>query len=106
MDFFSFIPSYEQTMALQLFLAFIVGLAIGYERDHGGKPAGMRKQMLICVGSALLAGISIHLGDKYLVDGARADPARLMAQIVTGIGFVCAGVILKNSNRVTGVTTA
>ncbi|MDE2589237.1 MAG: MgtC/SapB family protein, partial [Patescibacteria group bacterium] len=80
---------------------------IGYERDRGGKPAGMRTQMLICVGSTLLAGISIHLGDAYVATtGVRPDPARLMAQILVGIGFVGAGVILKTSNRITGVTTA
>ena len=102
-----FIPPYEQELLLKLLLAFIIGLLIGYERDRGGKPAGMRTQMLICVGSALLAGISIHLGDAYVATtGVRPDPARLMAQILVGIGFVGAGVILKTSNRITGVTTA
>lgn len=101
------IAPYEQELLIKLLLAFVVGLLIGYERDRGGKPAGMRTQMLICVGSALLAGISIHLGDAYVATtGIRPDPARLMAQIVTGIGFVGAGVILKTSNRITGVTTA
>ncbi len=107
MDLASFIPPFEQLLLLKLILAFVIGLLIGYERDRGGKPAGMRTQMLICVGSALLAGISIHLGDNYASpNGTRPDPARLMAQIVTGIGFVCAGVILKTNNRITGVTTA
>ncbi|MDE2026666.1 MAG: MgtC/SapB family protein, partial [Patescibacteria group bacterium] len=101
------IPTYEQELLLKLLLAFVVGLLIGYERDRGGKPAGMRTQMLICVGSTLLAGISIHLGDAYVATtGVRPDPARLMAQILVGIGFVGAGVILKTSNRITGVTTA
>lgn len=107
MNLSSFIPPYEQVLLVKLLLAFIVGIVIGYERDRGGKPAGMRTQMLICVGSALLAGISIHLGDQYVAStGIRPDPARLMAQIVTGIGFVGAGVILKANNRITGVTTA
>jgi uncharacterized membrane protein YhiD involved in acid resistance len=103
----SFIPDYEQQLLIKLLISFVIGLLIGYERDKSGKPAGMRTQMLICVGSALLAGISVHLGDKYVAgNGIRPDPARLMAQIVSGIGFVGAGVILKNGNRITGVTTA
>lgn len=107
MQLLSFIPQEEQLLIIKILIAFFVGLLIGYERDRSGKPAGMRTQMLICVGSALLAGISIHLGDRYLApDGTHPDPTRLMAQIVTGIGFVGAGVILKTSNRITGVTTA
>ena len=107
MNLTALIDPFEQELLVKLFLAFIIGIIIGYERDRGGKPAGMRTQMLICVGSALLAGISIHLGDKFVVPpAARPDPAHLMAQIVTGIGFVGAGVILKNSNRISGVTTA
>lgn len=103
----SFFPLYEQLLVLKLLLAFVIGLLIGYERDRSGKPAGMRTQMLICVGSTLLAGISIHLGDSYVAtSGVRPDPARLMAQILVGIGFVGAGVVLKTNNRVTGVTTA
>lgn len=61
--------------------------------------------MLVCVGSALLSGMSVYLGKIY--DHPAADPARLMAQIVSGIGFLGAGVILKNGgNKVVGVTTA
>ena len=107
MQLLSLIPPIEQELLLRISIAFIVGLIIGYERDRSGKPAGMRTQMLICVGSALLAGLSIHLGDNYIShDGTHPDPTRLMSQIVTGIGFVGAGVILKTTNRITGVTTA
>jgi len=99
-----FVPSYEQELLIKLILAFFIGLIIGYERDKSGKPAGMRTQMLICVGSALLAGISIHLSNLFPT--TNPQPEQLMAQIVTGIGFVGAGVILKTSNRINGVTTA
>lgn len=88
----------------QIILAFGVGIVIGYDRERSGKAAGIRTQMLVCVGSALLAAISIHLGEKT---GSNGDPARLMAQIVSGIGFLGAGVILKNGGgKVVGVTTA
>jgi putative Mg2+ transporter-C (MgtC) family protein len=98
------VDPFEQELLLKLIIAFAIGLIIGYERDRSGKPAGMRTQMLICVGSALLAGISIHLASYYPT--ANPQPEQLMAQIVTGIGFVGAGVILKTSNRINGVTTA
>jgi uncharacterized membrane protein YhiD involved in acid resistance len=77
---------------------------IGPERSGTNKPAGIRTQMLIATGSALLTLVSIHLKDMY--GSPNADPARLMAQIVAGVGFVGGGVILKSRERVYGVTTA
>lgn len=95
---------------LQVLVSFVVGMLIGFDRERSGKAAGMRTQMLVCVGSTLLAAISVHLAENYNVSEPgvfRADPARLMAQIVSGIGFLGAGVIIKNGgNKVTGVTTA
>jgi uncharacterized membrane protein YhiD involved in acid resistance len=96
---------YELELVGQLLIAFVFGVIIGFDRERSNKPAGIRTQMLICVGSTLLTGISIHLAEKLGYAGM-ADPARLMAQIVAGIGFVGAGVILKTEHRVTGVTTA
>lgn len=101
------IPNYEWLLVVKITIAFIIGIIIGYDRERSGKAAGVRTQMLICVGSALIAGISVHLADKFIpINQPQPDPARLMAQIVTGIGFVGAGVILKSGQRVTGVTTA
>ena len=82
----------------------MAGVIIGFDRERSGKPAGIRTQMLVCIGSALMAGISVYLGKWYNV--SVADPARLMAQVVTGIGFLGAGVIIKNGNKISGVTTA
>lgn len=96
--------SFELEVIFKLLIAFIIGGAVGFTRTISGKPAGMRTQMLICVGSALITAISIHLKDIYY--SPNADPARLMAQIVTGIGFVGGGVILKADRKVIGVTTA
>lgn len=95
---------YETKIIERVAIAFIVGVAIGFDRERSGKAAGIRTQMLVCVGSALMASISVFLGPKY--GNAIADPARLMAQIITGVGFLGAGVILKNGNKVAGVTTA
>lgn len=91
-------------MAERLLVAFMIGVIIGFDREKSGKAAGIRTQMLVCVGSALLAIISIYLGPQY--NRTIADPARLMAQIVSGIGFLGAGVILKNGSKLQGVTTA
>jgi putative Mg2+ transporter-C (MgtC) family protein len=99
---------YQITIIIKISMAFLVGLAIGIDRERNNKAAGMRTQMLICVASALLSAISVHLSDFLGITNPalRGDPARLMAQIVSGIGFVGGGVILKSKERVTGVTTA
>ncbi len=63
----------------RLTVAFIAGVIIGFDRERSGKAAGIRTQMLVCVGSALTAGISVYVGPYYGV--VLADPARLMAQV-------------------------
>lgn len=102
--FYTVVHPFELEIIYKLVFAFFVGGIMGYTRTMSGKPAGIRTQMLLCVGSTLLTAISIHLKDIY--DSPNADPARLMAQIVAGIGFVGGGVILKSDRKVLGVTTA
>lgn len=99
-----FLNPLELLIIMKLVLAFVVGGIMGYTRTISGKPAGIRTQILLCVGSTLLTAISIHVKDVYNAPGA--DPTRLMAQIVTGIGFVGGGVILKSDRKILGVTTA
>lgn len=99
------IAAYEWELIVKILIAFVVGIIIGYDRERADKPAGIRTQMLICVGSALLAGLSVHINEKLALGGI-VDPTRIMSQIITGIGFVGAGVILKGNRRITGVTTA
>lgn len=98
----------DAELLLKILIAAVFGIIIGLDRQINNKPAGTRTQMLICVGSALLAGLSIKLAEDYTLPNATVmpDPARLMAQIITGIGFLGAGVILKENNRVSGMTTA
>lgn len=88
----------------KLVLAVILGGAIGLERELSAKPAGLRTNILICVGSAMLMDLSVRIG---VVDGTRhGDPARLAAQVVSGIGFLGAGTILQSRGAIVGLTTA
>jgi putative Mg2+ transporter-C (MgtC) family protein len=92
---------------LRLVLAASLGGVIGLEREASGKPAGFRTNMLICLGAALLTVISVEVArDVELPGGFGADPGRIAAQIVSGIGFLGAGTILRSRGSVTGLTTA
>jgi putative Mg2+ transporter-C (MgtC) family protein len=86
---------------LRLLLAAVLGAAIGIEREAREQPAGMRTHMLVSVGSAAFTVLSI-----YGFQAPGADPARVAAQIVSGIGFLGAGAILKYGANVRGLTTA
>ena len=92
-------------LLVRLALAVVLGGAIGWEREASGKPAGLRTNILICVGATLLTDLSIHFGG-FAVGRGVADPARIAAQIVTGIGFLGAGTIIQARGTVTGLTTA
>lgn len=92
---------------LRLVLAGALGGVIGLERESSGKPAGFRTNLLICVGAALLTELSVYMaGQAHLIANATADPARLAAQIVSGIGFLGAGTIIQSRGSVHGLTTA
>jgi putative Mg2+ transporter-C (MgtC) family protein len=91
-------------LLLKLALAVLLGGAIGLERQIAGKPAGLRTNILICIGSALIMDLSIRVG---LADGVRVgDPGRIAAQVISGIGFIGAGTIMQARGEVTGLTTA
>ena len=92
-------------LLLKLVLSVLAGGAIGLERQIAGKPAGLRTNILICLGSALLMDISVNLGTSFGGDRV-GDPARLAAQVVTGIGFIGAGTIMQSRGAVTGLTSA
>jgi len=85
---------------LRLALAAGLGGAIGLDREFHEKPAGLRTNMLIAVGSALFAILSVELG------AGAGSPDRIAAQVVTGIGFLGAGAILRTGDHVHGLTTA
>jgi len=91
----------EVEMVLRLLVAAALGAAIGYQRERAKKPAGLRTHILICMGAALLTLVSIY------GFGASADPSRVAAGMVAGIGFLGAGAILhREGGMVEGLTTA
>lgn len=91
--------------ALRLVLACVLGGIIGYEREHTRRPAGFRTHILVCVGSALVMITSEFIFNKYLHMTA-IDPTRLGAQVISGIGFLGAGTIIREGFNVKGLTTA
>lgn len=94
-------------LLFKLMLAVILGGVIGLEREIAGKPAGLRTNILICVGAALLTDVSVQITMGQYPNGPRVgDPARIAAQIVTGIGFIGAGTIMQTKGTVTGLTSA
>ena len=91
----------EVGFAVRLLLAAMLGAAIGLEREIHDHPAGMRTHLLVAMGSAAFTVLSIN---AFPAPGS--DPARVAAQIVTGIGFLGAGAILKEGVSIHGLTTA
>ena len=101
---------YELEITLRLVLAALAGGFVGIEREKHGRPAGLRTHLLVAVGSCLMVivseGFYLKYGNVPGTSVVRLDPARVAAQIVTGIGFLGAGVILKEGISVRGLTTA
>ena len=83
--------------AWPLIASVFAGGMVGLEREYANKPAGLRTNMLICVGSCLYCIMSVEMG---------LDPTRIAAQVVSGVGFIGAGAILRIDQHITGVTTA
>ena len=94
------IEAFRLDLGAKLLIAILAGGGIGLERELRNKPAGLRTNILICVGSALLMDLSIGIA------GASGDPGRIAAQVVTGIGFIGAGTILHTRGTITGLTSA
>lgn len=87
-------------LAGRVLIAAILGAALGFEREWRGKEAGLRTNTLIALGAALFTAMSVELG------AGSGDPARIAAQVVTGVGFLGAGAILHQGGTVQGLTTA
>ncbi len=88
----------ELEASLRLLVALVLGIVIGTEREYFRHPAGMRTITAVCVGSCLFTSAGAL--------GAHTDPTRVAAQIVTGIGFLGAGAIIRSGRSVHGLTTA
>ena len=95
--FMALLGTAETEILLKLALSLALGMLIGLEREIHKKPAGMRTHTLVCVGATLFAVMSVSFVE---------DPARIAAGVVTGIGFLGAGMILQAKDKIIGLTTA
>lgn len=95
-------------IVIRLLMGALIGGIIGFERQAHGRAAGFRTQLLVCVASVLLMIVSEYYHNLSYFDPSyvRADPARIAAGAITGVGFIGAGVILKTGVTVQGLTTA
>jgi putative Mg2+ transporter-C (MgtC) family protein len=93
-------------LASKLVLAVLLGGSIGLERQLAGKASGLRTNILICLGSALIMDLSMNLGTSFVGEVRVGDPGRIAAQVVTGIGFIGAGTIMQSRGAITGLTSA
>jgi len=104
-DFIHYIEEFNTwSVVLRIFLAVLAGGVIGTERGRHGSPAGFRTHILVCLGAAMTSLCSLYVST---VSGAAGDIFRISASVVSGIGFLGAGIILvKNNSTVAGLTTA
>lgn len=99
----------DKIFILRLIIAVILGALVGFERQSRGRSAGLRTNILVCLGSAAVVVafekliLGMNLDSSSII---RMDPARVAAGIITGVGFLGAGTIIKNTNFVRGLTTA
>ena len=93
----------EYELVLRLVLSAVIGGLIGMEREANNRPAGLRTHILVTLGSTLIMLLSTQ---AFSYPQGTGDPARLAAQVVSGIGFLGAGTILRNGNTIRGLTTA
>lgn len=91
---------------LRMLCAMLVGIVVGVERGRNHRPAGMRTHMLVALGACVTMVVSNYLFVKFRPLGATPDPARLGAQVVSGVGFLGAGTIMREGLSVKGLTTA
>lgn len=92
---------------IPLLIAAFAGGVIGLERESNNRPAGLRTHVLVCVGSALMMHVSLGMYEMTLVRGfGNGDPGRIAAQVVSGIGFLGAGTIMREGANIRGLTTA
>lgn len=105
----------DKEIVIRLIMALIFGAAIGAEREHKNKPAGIRTHVLVCVGATIIALIQMQIcydaiewvkNEPSLANVVKFDQSRLIAQVVSGVGFLGAGTIIVTRQNVVGLTTA
>jgi len=100
MESWQLVSNNQWEMVIRLVIAAFLGAVIGYERARAKKPAGIRTHLMVCMGAALFTVISIW------GFAGNADPSRIAAGVVVGVGFLGAGTILRQERGVAGLTTA
>lgn len=96
------------TIALRIMMAVVLSFILGIERELTGKIAGLRTHILVCVGACVFTILSIFSFKMHVMPGVVGvnDPARIAAQVITGIGFIGAGTVMRHGTNVFGITTA
>ena len=95
-----------EQICLRLLCAMLVGMVIGTEREYTNRPAGMRTHILVALGACAVMITGQLIFVQYKALGGNPDPSRLSAQVITGVGFLGAGTILREGTHVKGLTTA
>lgn len=94
-------------LTIRIVTALILGGLIGFEREMGDHAAGFRTHILVCIGSTLIVILSIYGFSQFAYEpNVRMDPARLAAQVISGVGFLGAGTIMRTGTTISGLTTA
>ena len=91
---------------LKLIITAFIAILIGYDREKRNKAAGIRTNMIVGIIACLIMIISIRIANSDIGVSNEADPARLAAQVISGIGFLGAGTIIKQKDKIEGLTTA
>lgn len=95
----------DNEMMLRISIAFVLSGLIGLEREIRRHEAGLRTHIMVCLGSTLTMLTSLHVFDIYMAH-APVDPTRIAAGVITGIGFLGAGTIMRSQDHIKGLTTA
>ena len=101
-----YFQNFDMEILIRIVVSIILGSIIGFEREITNKSAGLRTQILVCLGSCIFNILSIYGFSTAVTLYPLGDPARIAAQIITGIGFIGAGTVLRQGLTVTGLTTA
>lgn len=105
-DFLNLFQIADSDILIRIIFSIILGSIIGLERELTNKSAGLRTQIMVCLGSCLFTILSIYGFSTAVTLYPLGDPSRVAAQIITGIGFIGAGTVLRQGLTVTGLTTA
>ncbi len=105
-NFLDYILISDANILVRIIFAIILGSAIGLEREITNKSAGLRTQIMVCLGACIFTILSIYGFSTAVTLYPLGDPSRVAAQIITGIGFIGAGTVLRQGLTVTGLTTA